>query len=154
MPQIFKIGSYTVYFWSNEGKPLEPIHVHIAEGRATAAGTKVWITSTGKTLLAKNSANLSFKVLRSIMRMIEANSDEIIDEADWRSLLTTHNTVAVAKLYGFARRYRCKPQFFSPRFSQSPLSAQIRVVYQRTPVLPPAHPEYLWSGNGDEYWPW
>ena len=38
MPQIFKIGSYTVYFWSNEGKPLEPIHVHIAEGRATAAG--------------------------------------------------------------------------------------------------------------------
>ena len=37
MPQIFKIGSYTVYFWSNEGKPLEPIHVHIAEGRATAA---------------------------------------------------------------------------------------------------------------------
>ena len=21
MPQIFKIGSYTVYFWSNEGKP-------------------------------------------------------------------------------------------------------------------------------------
>ena len=45
MPQIFKIGSYTVYFWSNEGKPLEPIHVHIAEGRATAAGTKVWITS-------------------------------------------------------------------------------------------------------------
>ena len=39
-------------------------------------------------------------------------------------------------------------------FLQSPLSAQIRVVYQRTPVLPPAHPEYLWSGNGDEYWPW
>ena len=66
MPQIFKIGSYTVYFWSNEGKPLEPIHVHIAEGRATAAGTKVWITSTGKTLLAKNSADLPFKVLRSI----------------------------------------------------------------------------------------
>lgn len=22
MPQIFKIGSYTVYFWSNEGKLL------------------------------------------------------------------------------------------------------------------------------------
>ena len=80
MPQIFKIGSYTVYFWSNEGKPLEPIHVHIAEGRATAAGTKVWITSTGKTLLAKNSADLPFKVLRSIMRMIEANSDEIIQQ--------------------------------------------------------------------------
>ena len=29
MPQVFKLGSYWVYFWTNEGKPLEPIHVHI-----------------------------------------------------------------------------------------------------------------------------
>lgn len=36
MPQIFRIGSYIVYFWSNENDPLEPIHVHIAEGRASA----------------------------------------------------------------------------------------------------------------------
>lgn len=27
MPQVFKIGSYLVYFWSNESKPLEPIQV-------------------------------------------------------------------------------------------------------------------------------
>ncbi len=53
MPQIFKIGSYTVYFWSNEGEPLEPIHIHAAEGRATAAGTKIWITSSGKPFLPK-----------------------------------------------------------------------------------------------------
>lgn len=33
MPQIFSIGSYLVYFWSNEGEPLEPIHVHIAKGK-------------------------------------------------------------------------------------------------------------------------
>ena len=32
MPQIFKIGSYWIYFWSNESDPLEPIHVHVAEG--------------------------------------------------------------------------------------------------------------------------
>lgn len=31
MPQVFKVGAYWVYFWANEGKPLEPIHVHIAE---------------------------------------------------------------------------------------------------------------------------
>lgn len=37
MPQIFRIGSYIVYFWSNEGIPLEPVHVHIAEGRASAS---------------------------------------------------------------------------------------------------------------------
>ena len=28
MPQVFKIGSYWVYFWANENEPLEPIHVH------------------------------------------------------------------------------------------------------------------------------
>ena len=33
MPQVFKVGAYWIYFWANEGKPLEPIHVHIAEGR-------------------------------------------------------------------------------------------------------------------------
>lgn len=25
MPQVFKIGSYWVYFWANENDPLEPI---------------------------------------------------------------------------------------------------------------------------------
>ena len=44
MPQIFRIGSYIIYFWSNENDPLEPVHVHIAEGRATANATKIWIT--------------------------------------------------------------------------------------------------------------
>ena len=32
MPQVFKIGSYWVYFWSNENEPLEPIHVHVLHG--------------------------------------------------------------------------------------------------------------------------
>ena len=42
MPQIFRVGPYSIYFWSNENNPLEPIHVHIAEGKATANATKVW----------------------------------------------------------------------------------------------------------------
>lgn len=52
----FRIGPYIVYFWSNENEPLEPVHVHIAEGRATSNATKVWITSTGKALLSHNSS--------------------------------------------------------------------------------------------------
>ena len=31
MPQVIKIGPYTIYFWLDEGRPLEPIHVHIAK---------------------------------------------------------------------------------------------------------------------------
>ena len=52
MPQVFKIGSYWVYFWANESKPLEPIHVHISKGKPNANATKFWITKTGKCLLA------------------------------------------------------------------------------------------------------
>ena len=51
MPQVFKVGAYWIYFWANEGKPLEPIHVHIAEGRPHQNATKVWITSAGKCIV-------------------------------------------------------------------------------------------------------
>lgn len=78
MPQIFKIGAYIIYFWSNENEPLEPIHVHIAEGRATANATKVWITSSGNALLCNNASNIPQKTLRNILRFIEANSRTII----------------------------------------------------------------------------
>ena len=44
MPQIFKIGSYLIYFWSNESKPLEPIHVHVSEGIPSEKCYKIWIT--------------------------------------------------------------------------------------------------------------
>ena len=80
MTQIFRIGSYIVYFWSNENNPLEPVHVHIAEGRASANATKVWLTSSGKTLLCNNNSQIAKRELRKIMRIIEANSKEIIDK--------------------------------------------------------------------------
>lgn len=41
MPQIFRFGSYWVYFWTNENKPLEPIHVHISSGSPSANATKL-----------------------------------------------------------------------------------------------------------------
>ena len=40
MPQVFKIGSYWVFFWTNENEPLEPIHVHVCEGRPRQNTTK------------------------------------------------------------------------------------------------------------------
>ena len=48
MPQIFKIGAYLVYFWANEGIPLEPIHVHVSTGTPSANSTKIWITKAGR----------------------------------------------------------------------------------------------------------
>lgn len=80
MPQILRVGPYSIYFWSNEGDPLEPIHVHISEGRANALSTKIWITSTGKTVLCNNNSKIPEKILRKLMRIVEANSEDIVEE--------------------------------------------------------------------------
>lgn len=53
MPQVFKVGAYWVYFWANEGEPIEPIHVHISEGSPKKNATKVWITAAGKCIVDK-----------------------------------------------------------------------------------------------------
>ena len=78
MPQIFRMGGYWIYFWTNESRPLEPIHVHISEGRPTENATKVWITESGKCLLCSNSSQIPERTLRNIIRTIEARSDEVI----------------------------------------------------------------------------
>ena len=80
MPQIFKFGSYWVYFWTNESKPLEPIHVHISDGRPTENATKVWITRAGKCFLCHNKSKIPERILKNMMRMIEARSAEVIEK--------------------------------------------------------------------------
>lgn len=78
MPQVFKIGSYWVYFWSNENDPLEPVHVHVAEGKPTQNATKIWITKAGKCYLCNNNSEIPDRTLRNIMKIIEARSAEVL----------------------------------------------------------------------------
>lgn len=80
MPQIFKIGSYLVYFWMNENDPLEPIHVHVSEGIPSPNATKIWITKTGKSLLCNNNSRIPNKKLKYIQDIIEARNKEIIQK--------------------------------------------------------------------------
>ena len=40
MLQELRIGPYSVNFWSNGNDALEPIHVHISEGKASPNATK------------------------------------------------------------------------------------------------------------------
>ncbi|MDR1668588.1 MAG: DUF4160 domain-containing protein [Oscillospiraceae bacterium] len=82
MPQIFKIGSYTVYFWANEGKPLEAVHVHISQGVPSEHATKVWITKAGKCLLYDNGSRIPLNTLKNMMDIIEANSQFVTQK--WR----------------------------------------------------------------------
>ena len=80
MPQVFRIGHYWIYFWTNESDPLEPVHVHVAEGKPTPNATKVWITSAGKAYLCNNNSKIPDRILRNIIRIIEARSNEIIEK--------------------------------------------------------------------------
>lgn len=77
MPQVFKIGAYLVYFWINEGMPLEPIHVHIAEGVPSPNSTKIWITKKGKCIAANNVSKIPERKLGIMMDVIEARHEEI-----------------------------------------------------------------------------
>ncbi len=80
MPQVFKIGSYWVYFWADENEPLEPIHVHIAQGKPVKNATKIWITKFGGCYLENNNSNIPDHVLNNIMKILEARSSEIIEK--------------------------------------------------------------------------
>lgn len=80
MPQIFKLGSYVIYFWSNEGEPLEPIHVHVAQGNPTSNATKIWLTKNGKCSISNNNSKIPEKTLKNIERIIEARYFEIVSK--------------------------------------------------------------------------
>ena len=78
MPQVFKIGSYWVFFWANESEPLEPIHVHVSEGVPQENATKIWITKSGRCYLCNNNSQIPSHTLRNIMRIIEARHIEVV----------------------------------------------------------------------------
>ena len=40
MPKIFEWKGYIFFFFSDEGEPLEPCHIHIRKGEAYA---KIWV---------------------------------------------------------------------------------------------------------------
>lgn len=89
MPQIFKIGAYIIYIWSDEGFPLEPVHVHISEGRPSANATKVWITKSGHCILAHNKSKIPSHILNDIFSLIELRSDFICKK--WNEHFNTIN---------------------------------------------------------------
>lgn len=71
MPKLFTIGGYIVFFWSGEN--AEPVHVHVARGKASPDSTKFWLTADGGCLLASNGSAISERDLRTISRVIVMN---------------------------------------------------------------------------------
>jgi hypothetical protein len=70
LPSLFEIGSYKVFFWSNENN--EPIHVHIGKGKPTSKATKIWMTAAGGCIIAHNYGKIPQKELNELLEIISA----------------------------------------------------------------------------------
>jgi uncharacterized protein DUF4160 len=71
MPTIFRTRSFRFFFYSNEGQPREPPHVHVEQGESEA---KFWLRPAAH--LAYNDG-FSAKALRELLTLIEANRERI-----------------------------------------------------------------------------
>ena len=67
MPVILRFKGYIFFFYSNEGNPLEPAHIHIRNAESEA---KFWLEP--EIFLARNDG-FNSKELREIFSIIESN---------------------------------------------------------------------------------
>lgn len=75
MPVILRYKGYGFFFFSNEGEPLEPIHIHIRKGKSVA---KFWIDPL---IRVADSYGFSSSELNNLAKTIEQNKDLI--ERSW-----------------------------------------------------------------------
>lgn len=70
MPKVFQFGKYTIFFWSNEND--EPLHVHVCEGTPSPNATKIWITRSGRCIVAHNKGRIPSRELLELQEVISA----------------------------------------------------------------------------------
>ncbi|MCC5992878.1 MAG: DUF4160 domain-containing protein [Rhodobacteraceae bacterium] len=71
MPTIFLADGFRFFFYSNEGDPREPVHVH-AMGNGGEA--KFWLRPE---VTVARSARLDARRLRRLTRIVEARREQI-----------------------------------------------------------------------------
>lgn len=72
MPTIFRQGGFRFFFYSNEGDPREPVHVHAVSADGEA---KFWV---GAEVELARSAGLNSKTLRTLVQIVVERQEDII----------------------------------------------------------------------------
>ena len=72
MPVIFRYRGFKFFFYSNEGNPREPIHVHVERDEMEA---KFWLIPEVR--VAYNDG-YDARTLRMLLGVVEANKDRIV----------------------------------------------------------------------------
>jgi len=70
MPTVFRLDGNRFFFYSNEGDPLEPVHIHVMKGGGEA---KFWV----RPVAVARSTGFDARELRRIARMVAENAGEI-----------------------------------------------------------------------------
>jgi hypothetical protein len=76
MPVVLRVEGLKFFFYSNEGLPLEPAHIHV---RQTDAEAKYWLSS--QVQLASNDG-FNAPALRRIARLIIKNREYLLEAWD------------------------------------------------------------------------
>ncbi len=80
MPVVFRWKNFKFFFFSNEGDPREPPHIHVRGGGARA---KFWINPVS---LAENNGFAAYE-LNSLVDVIEEN--QVLIERVWHEHFST-----------------------------------------------------------------
>ncbi|AMB73273.1 DUF4160 domain-containing protein [Pantoea ananatis] len=73
MPVILRVRGFKFFFYSNEGNPLEPAHIHVrsAEGEA-----KFW--TQGEARLSRNDG-FDSRTLRELTKLVKDNQTLFVE---------------------------------------------------------------------------
>ncbi|KDE34229.1 hypothetical protein AW40_23455 [Kosakonia radicincitans UMEnt01/12] len=73
MPVILRLNGFKFFFYSNEGNPLEPAHIHVrnADGEA-----KFWLEDA--VTLSRNDG-FDVRTLRALTKMVEDNQSFFVE---------------------------------------------------------------------------
>ena len=71
MPIVFLLKGYKFFFFSNEGDPREPIHIHVRKGGKLA---KFWLQPS---VQLADSYGYSSQELNTISKIIDTRREEI-----------------------------------------------------------------------------
>ena len=74
MPVVFRYKGFRFFFYSNEGNPREPVHVHV---RAAGSEAKLWLKPQVR---AAENYGFDAGTLRELVEVAQANS-ELIERA-------------------------------------------------------------------------
>jgi len=75
MPVVFRYKGLRFFFYSNEGSPREPLHIHV---RGADCEAKFWITPT---IRVADSDGFDSRTLRELAEAVEQNVELI--ERSW-----------------------------------------------------------------------